>query len=156
MKIPTGDIDLNKVETGVPIIKPGDYEVKVSSMETVPTASGGERLKIRLSLEEEAHTRDGDPVSPGFPIFASASITPTDKYTLSDIVKMRLVPLMDCFLGERPKGGFDTDDFVGKVGRVRVIIRNDDVYGESNEVKAYLPQTKKGKRTRVTSDRDPF
>jgi hypothetical protein len=139
MKIPTGDVDLNKVETGIPILKPGDYDVKVVSMDPVPIKSGkdgDEMLRIKMTLEDHATSRDGEDIHPGFPIFARASLRPTEKY---DPVRRHLAPLMDCFLGHR-KSEFETEDFIGKVGRVRLIVRSDDTYGESNEVKAYIPK----------------
>jgi hypothetical protein len=46
---------------------------------------------------------------------------------------------MDAFLGARsPK--LNTEDFIGKTGVVRLKIRRDETYGESNEVKAYEPK----------------
>jgi hypothetical protein len=139
MKIPTGDVDLNKVETGIPILRPGDYDVRVASMEVVPTKAGDEQLKIKLTLEEDTQSQHGEHVGPGFPIFARAALKVTEKY---DPVKRHLVPLMDCFLGRRTTE-FETEDFIGQVGRIRLMVRNDDQYGESNEVRAYLPKNRR-------------
>ena len=136
MKINTGEVDLNKVETGIPILPPGDYDVKVVSMEVAPTKAGDEQIKIKFALEEPTHARDGEHIGAGFPVFARAALKTTDKY---DPVRRHLVPLMDCFLGQRPSE-FETEDFIGKVGKIRLMIRNDDQYGESNEVRAYIPK----------------
>lgn len=135
MKIATGDVDLNKVETGIPILSPGDYDVKVISMEVVRNkANDGDILDFKLGLVDSARARDGQTVNPNFPIFGRASLKVTDKY---DPVKRHLVPMMDCFLGTRP-AEFETDDFIGKEGRIRLSVRNDEVYGESNEIKGYV------------------
>lgn len=137
MKIDTGEVDLNSVETGIPILPPGDYDVRVVSMEVAPTKAGDEQIKIKFALEDGATARDGERVNPGFPVFGRAALKTTEKY---DPVKRHLVPLMDCFLGTRPTTGFETEDFIGKVGRIRLKIRHDDQYGESNEVAAYVPK----------------
>ena len=137
MKIPTGDVDLNKVETGIPIIAPCDVIVKVVEMGVVPTKAGDEMIRTKMLTDDVTYTREGEKINPGFPIFARASLKTTEKY---DPVKRHLVPMMDCFLGERPASGFETEDFIGKIGKIRLTIRSDDQYGESNEVKAYIPK----------------
>ena len=135
MKIATGEVDLNKVETGIPLLPPGDYEVKVVKMEVERNkANDGDLLNFKLVLVDPARSRDGEMLNPGFPIFGRASLKVTEKY---DPIKRHLVPLMDCFLGTRPQD-FETDDFIGKEGRIRVSVRNDEQYGESNEIKGYI------------------
>jgi hypothetical protein len=139
MKVDTGGIDLNKVETGIPILPAGDYNVKVESMESRPNKAGdSEVLWFKLVLEDNATSRDGETLHAGFPIFGRASLKVTEKY---DPIRRHLAPLMDCFLGFRTNE-FETEDFVGKSGRVRLQIRQDPEYGESNEIKSYI--AKKG------------
>jgi hypothetical protein len=137
MKIDTGGVDLNSVETGIPILPPGDYEVKIVSMEVQRNKAGdGDILNFKAVLLDGATARDGQHVNPDFPIFGRASLKSTEKY---DPVKRHLVPMMDCFLGRRPVE-FETEDFVGQTGKVRLSVRNDEQYGESNEIKSYIPK----------------
>ena len=69
-----------------------------------------------MVLEEAASDQHGEYVNPGFPVFARAALKVTDKY---DPVKRNLVPTDGCFLGHRP-AEFETEDFIGKVGRIRL------------------------------------
>jgi hypothetical protein len=137
MKIDTGDVDLTTVETGIPILRPGDYEVTIETMEVVSNKAGdGEILVFKAPLQNNEESRDGEVVHAGFPIFGRASLKETEKY---NPVKRHLVPLMDCFLGFRP-AAFETEDFIGKTGTVRLVISQDPQYGDRNEIKAYLPK----------------
>jgi hypothetical protein len=137
MKIDTGDVDLTTVETGIPILRPGDYEVSIETMEVVSNKAGdGEILVFRATLQNNEESRDGEVVHAGFPIFGRASLKKTEKY---DPVKRHLVPLMDCFLGVRARN-FETEEFIGKTGKVRLAISQDPQFGDRNEIKAYLPK----------------
>jgi hypothetical protein len=136
MEIEVPNVDLTTVETGIPLLADGLYEVRVEEMTVAPTKNGDSNmLNIKLSLEQSATTTGGESVSPGFPIYDRIWLGTTDKYTPAK----RLASLMDGFLGARsPK--LNTEDFIGKTGVVRLKIRRDETYGESNEVKAYEPK----------------
>jgi hypothetical protein len=46
---------------------------------------------------------------------------------------------MDCFIGQRaPK--LNPEELIGKNGSIRLRVRRDEQYGDSNEVKAYEPK----------------
>ena len=136
MDIEIPNIDLTTVETGIPILPPGLYEVKIESMEVKPTKAGDTNmLNIKYSLEQIATATNGEQVSPGFPIFDRIWLGTTEKYSPA----RALASIMDCFLGARTTK-FNTEDFIGKSGNVRLKIRNDETYGESNEIKAYEKQ----------------
>lgn len=133
MEIEIPNVDLTTVETGIPILSDGLYEVKVADLEIVPTKDGqGQLLSIKYTLEQHAQSVTGEAVAPGFPIYDRISLRITEKYTPAK----RLAALQDCFLSERtPK--LNTEDLIGKVGTIRLRIREDEKYGTSNEVKAY-------------------
>ena len=136
MEIEIPNVDLTSVETGIPILPAGLYEVKVESMELKPTKEGSTNmLNIKYSLEQNATATNGEQVSPGFPIFDRIWLGTTEKYSPA----RALASIQDAFLGSRtPK--FNTEDFIGKSGVVRLKVRNDEQYGESNEIKAYEPK----------------
>lgn len=133
MDIEVPNVDLTTVETGIPILKDGLYDVKLVEASVVPTKDGlGQLLNLKMALEQNAEDTDGNTITPGFPIFDRISLKTTEKYSPA----RRLAALMDCFLGARtPK--LNTIDLVGQTGSVRLKIREDERYGTSNEVKVY-------------------
>lgn len=136
MEIEIPNVDLTTVETGIPLLPEGLYEVQVETVEVKPTKDGrGQMLSLKYGLAEAAETVNGESVSPGFPIFDRVSLNVTEKYSPAK----RLAAIMDCFIGARtPK--LNTEDLIGKSGVVRLKIRRDEQYGESNEVKSYEPK----------------
>jgi len=136
------DVDLETVETGIPILKSGTYNVRVNSIEKKETKKGGHMLKIELLTLDEAETEGGEPVAVDFPLFDNIGITPTEKYT-PKMIGGKLAALMECFLGRRTKA-LDPEDFVNAEGRVRVIIEDSEQYGKSNRIKAYEPKKSGG------------
>ena len=136
MEIEIPNIDLTTVDTGIPLLPDGLYEVRVENASVEPSKDGSSQiLKLKYSLEQNATSIGGNEVNPGFPIFDRVSLKVTEKYNPA----RRLASLMDCFIGQRaPK--LNPEELIGKSGSVRLRIRRDENYGDSNEVKAYEPK----------------
>jgi hypothetical protein len=135
MKIEVPNVDLNTVETGIPLLPEGRYLVRIDGFEKKPSKDGqSENLNIKYTLSEPAKTIGGEDVAPGFPIFDLISLKVTDKYNPAK----RLAAIMDCF-AERASA-FETEDLLGKEGLVQLRIRTSEEYGDKNEVKNYIPQ----------------
>jgi len=133
MIIEIPNTDLTTVETGIPILEAGVYEVKVTKVEVRPSRDGkSENLHIQLALEQHATSLAGETVNPGFPLFARISLKATEKYNPG----RHLAALMDCFLPERT-AKFDTEALIGQTGNVKLSVRNDDQFGTSNEVQKW-------------------
>ena len=127
------NVDLTTVETGIPLLKEGLYDVRVDSMIIKPNkANDGEILETKMVLEQSGESVTGEEVKPGFPIFHRVSLKITEKYNPA----RNLAALQDCFLGGRA-AEFDTEEFIGKTGTVKLKIRRDEEYGDSNEVRSF-------------------
>jgi len=136
MELDIPDTDLTTVETGIPLLPDGFYEVRVETVEVKPTKAGDTNmLNLKFSLEQKATAIGGEEVNIGFPIFDRVWLGKTEKYSPAK----RLASIQDCFLGART-AKFNTEDLIGKAGSVRLKIRRDEQYGDSNEVKAYEPK----------------
>lgn len=136
MEIEIPNVDLTTVETGIPLLPDGLYEVRVETAEVTPSKDGQSNvLKLKYSLEQKATAIGGAEVGIGFPIFDRVSLKVTEKYNPA----RRLAGIMDCFIGSRT-ARLNSEDLIGKSGVVRLRVRHDEQYGDSNEVKAYEPK----------------
>lgn len=82
--------DLSGVDTSLPLIVDGIYELEVKEVKQEPTKDGAKQnLNITLVTVGDASTTRRDVVHAGFPLYRTISLTPTEKYT-ADMVRRGL------------------------------------------------------------------
>lgn len=74
-----GSEELANVDTSFPLLKPGQYEFVVDSVEIKDSNSGGKFISISAKLNEDAETTAGEPLKPGYPVRHMINLTPSQK-----------------------------------------------------------------------------
>lgn len=82
-------MDLNTVETSLPVLKPGTYEcrIAVSEIEQPTDPAKAASWHLRLETVGPATDVDGKPVDPGHPFFTQCQLAPTGKATMKMVVQ---------------------------------------------------------------------
>lgn len=135
------NVDLTTLDRSRKVVKGGTYDVTIQKIEvkdTNPTAKNpkkGKRIAITLALNTKAELNEGGGVvDPGFLIFDSISMTPTDKYNPLE----RLADIQLATYGAQ-KVGFKVPDYIGRRAMVKIKIEDSEDYGEQNRVTRWLP-----------------
>lgn len=142
---PTFDIlneDLSGVDTTLPLIVEGIYDLAVFKLSKDPSKDGTkENLNIVLHTTETANTTTRDTVQKGFPLFHVISLTPTEKYTVEQI-KRKLAEFTQA-VGVPSINPMES--IVGRVVRTKVIVEPErtnketgQTYDARNSVKMFL------------------
>lgn len=81
--------DLNTIETTLPIVTPGIYELRITKSEIINLNESTKVPSWKLTMETTAPTStvDGKPVDPGHPIFSQTQLAPTGKATQKMVVQ---------------------------------------------------------------------
>lgn len=131
--------DFSNVQTGIPLISKGLYEVEVLEITPKQNKKGtGVNLNIKLGLVNAANKHEGDgTVNPGFPLFDLISLTPTENYD----PRTRLAAFMECFLGRKDVPFNPLSQYIGLKGVVRVNISSSDEFGNQNRIQGYVKKS---------------
>lgn len=139
-------VDLNTVQTALPIVQKGTYEAVVSELHFDDNkAKTGKLLNIKLTLVTGARSEPDDKgnvreLSPGFPLFDRISAVRTFKEDGS--VKYDPLPRFAAFreaVTGNKAGAFNpVEQYIGKHVGVRVDAEDDAEYGRKNVVKRYV------------------
>lgn len=135
------NVDLTGIDRSRPIIKAGTYPVRITTIEvkeTKPTAknpAGGHRLAISLACETKVETDENVLLNPGFVLYDSISLSPTEKYNPLE----RLADIQLATAGVQTKG-FKPADYIGQVALIKVKIEESDEYGKQNRVARWVPK----------------
>lgn len=125
--------DLSGVDTSLPIIIEGMYDLEVFSIAKEPSKDGAkENINLVLHTTETASTTTRDVVQKGFPIFHTISITPTEKYSVEQI-KRKLAELTQA-VGVRSINPLEA--IKGRIVRTKIVIepeRTDKATGRTYE-----------------------
>ena len=85
-EIPMLDLDLNTLETSLPVIKPGIYELVIKNAEIIQPTVAGKAPALKLTMEsttplESVPDAEGKvtQVEVGHPFFAQTQLAPTGK-----------------------------------------------------------------------------
>lgn len=152
MNVPPMDTDLATVDTSMPLLADGTYDMKVEKAEIKPTSKGGSMIHLELSTTQPATGRTGQTLNAGVRVFTNVNTVPSGKATW-DQVKQSLGQLVQA--AAFPPGVAKLDNvpvwtpmLIGKVLPTKVIFRPARVdgasgkqYKESNEVAYFLKRT---------------
>ena len=124
--------DFTNVETGMPTIPKGLYEVEVLTA-TIDRnkKQTGSNANFKFGLTQPTTAEDGKAVNPGFPVFHVISLVKTDKYDpLQNIARF-----MECFTGTKSGKFLPVENFIGMKGNVRIDIDDNPEFGKRNIIK---------------------
>jgi hypothetical protein len=82
-------MDLNSIETSLPVIRSDIYECRIAKSEIVRAEDPAKADAWKLTLETTtpAVDKDGKPVEPGHPLFVQTQLKPTGKSTMKMVVQ---------------------------------------------------------------------
>lgn len=88
-EIPLLDLDLNTIETKLPVVKPGIYECRIAKSEVVKADDPSKADAWKLTIETTGPTVsvDDKPVDPGHPFFLQTQLRPTGKATMKMVAQ---------------------------------------------------------------------
>ena len=135
-------VDLTTVQTALPILKKGTYEVVVAELSiTENKAKTGNLLNIKFTLVNPAQDENGKEVHPGFPLFDRISLVRTFK---EDGVTVKYDPLQnlkrfrEAVTGDKGGVFMPLEQYNGKKLGVRVDVEDDATFGRKNSVDKYI------------------
>lgn len=140
-------VDLNTVQTALPILKKGVYEVLVSEVSFVPNkAQTGQVFNIKFTLVNPAEGEPDDKGNPrtinaGFPLFDRISAVRTFK---EDGVTVKYDPLQnfarfkEAVTGTKEGSFMPIEQYQGKRLGVRVGVEDDAQFGRKNTIEKYI------------------
>jgi len=102
----------------------------------------GQQILIKLSLEQDAKSIDGEDVHPGFTLYHritlfNSDVTEDKQKQSREISLQALARFQEGVLGK--KGAWSPSDYIGKPAIAKVAVRPArDQFEESNDVKGYV------------------
>ena len=148
---PPLDMDLNSVDTSLPIIQDSDtiQEVQVAECTVGTSKSNLPMLKLRLDTIAPTTSTEGKPLGPGIPVFETLMLQPSGKSDWG-MVTRNVGAVVQGLLGRPVQWG----DFVanaatllqGQTGRVKIGVepagtdKNGKAFKAKNVIKLWLPK----------------
>lgn len=136
-------VDLSTVETNVPVIIDGIYEVTVAELTIRPNKdNSGQVLSMKFALAQPAPARQGDKetqVNPGFPLFHTVSL----KRTFKDDGEVKYEPLTqltnfrEAVIGEKAGQFMPLEQYIGRSLAVQTRIQDDPKFGMSARIQKF-------------------
>lgn len=135
------DVDLNQVDTSIPVIKPGLYDMEVADITKEENKDKtGYNLKVKFVTKEPAksHKDEEQEINAGFPLFKYYPLQKKEGGSDKFDWRVGLAQLIDACLGtemgNRP--GFNASELLNKTVRVAVAVSvNKDTEQPQNEIK---------------------
>lgn len=135
--------DMSGVSTKYPLIEPGLVTLRIVSFKQNEKEKEG---KVQKSLVVELETVNNEKefekpdstIGAGHKLRNNILLTESGKWTLESS-KKALATLMEAALGNHD-GAFNTEALLGKEVIAKVGVRQSDEFGDSNEIKRFLPQ----------------
>lgn len=127
--------DLTQVSSKLPLVKEGVYDVRIAEMKVEDNkAKDGKILKVKLTLETNAESTEGETISMGYPLFDNISLKMTEKYD----PRKRLREIMDAT--KLVEAQFLPEKFIGQVCCVNVKVEIDPTgqYDPQNRIRRYV------------------
>lgn len=137
--IPFLDEDMSKVPTSRPLLPAGVYdliidEVKIEPGKTDPSKAN---LNVVFKTISPAVSTDNEALNPGFQVYHTISLTPTEKYPESSI-KREIAKFLEGVEGAATRL-HPIERFKGKAARVTLRIDDgNDKFDPSNRIKNFL------------------
>jgi len=137
------DDDLTTVDTSMPLLQPGLYDLKIVKAALGDTKDHtAKQLKLELATTQPAVSEKGEDLSPGVRVFHRIMTTPKGEITMEQI-KRRLGALVQAAGMPRGTGYSNLDQWIktleGKLVACKVSINaGDEQYDPSNEIKSFI------------------
>jgi hypothetical protein len=143
-------VDLSTVQTALPVVAPGVYEVLVAELAFAANkANTGQLLNIKLTLVNPAKSIADDKgvvrdINVGFPIFDRISAVRTFKED-GTTVKYDPLPRFAAFregvTGDKAGLFMPIEQYIGRKVGIRIAVEDDAEFGTKNVVKKYIKAT---------------
>ena len=135
-------VDLNTVQTALPIVQKGVYEAIVAELKFDENkAKTGQLLNIKLTLTTTAKAEDGKELNAGFPIFDRISAVRTfkdDGVTVKYDPLPRFAAFREGVTGSKAGAFMPIEQYIGRKVGIRLDVEDDAEFGRKNVVKRYV------------------
>lgn len=132
--------DLSSVDVSRPMLAAGVVELVVSDLKVEPNKDGTKQnLNMVLKTTSNERSSRGDTLSPGFTLFHTVSLTPTEKYT-AERIGQSLKGIRLAATGESGGTFAPIDQYIGKTLTAKVYVEEDKngVYPAQNRIKSFV------------------
>ena len=132
--------NLTDVDISRPMLAAGVVDLVVSEMKVEPNKTGDKQnLNIVFKTVNNERSVKGDTLNPGFTLFHTVSLTPTEKYTV-DRIGQSLKSIRVAATGDTSGSFAPVDQYVGKVLTAKVYVEEDKngVYPAQNRIKQFV------------------
>jgi len=114
------DEDLQNISTSAPILRPGVYTLALHEVEVKENAKGtGKNLNLVFVTVDPAFTLDDKELKPGYKVFHTVSLVPTDKYD----PKQNLAKLKLSLTGNKAGAFGDPSQYIGLTCNVQMAVQ---------------------------------
>lgn len=132
------DGDFSSIPTGMPLLKPGLYELEVVECAfKVNKAGDGQNLNFKYSLTQPAVDINDKPVNPGFPVFDLISLKPTEKYD----PRPKIAEFLEAAYGTKGRPFNPPESHIGEKVMARLSVEKSDQYGDKNRISRYVKKS---------------
>lgn len=87
MTAPPLDMDLNSIDTSIPLLEDGIYDLQVAKVEKAKSKSGGDMLKLDYVTTAPAMSRSKDQLGAGIHVFDQCMLAPSGKSDWGMVVR---------------------------------------------------------------------
>lgn len=137
--------DLTDVSTEFPLYAPGQYAVRIESMERKPTKKGGEQLVLKMSIEQDvvthatADSKGGVSLPAGQPLYHRINLYPKG-HEYAEFMLKGLKQIQEAFHPGQTGPFGSLVSYLGNIAIARVDVEEaKGEYGASNRVKKFIP-----------------
>lgn len=133
------DIDLSQVDTSIPVLNKGIYDLKISGITREENKDKtGYNLKVKFTTTEPATSTNDKEIAPGFPMFKYYPLQKkqggSDKFDFRIGLASLIDACLGCMMENRPK--FNSGELINKTVRANIaVVENKDDGTFQNEIK---------------------
>jgi hypothetical protein len=142
---PPLDLDLNTVDTSMPLLAKGIYDLQVTKVEKKKTSKGGDMLAIELSTTAPSKSVKDEDLGIGIKVFYNLNLSVSGKATW-DIIKRNVAAVVQAAQVQTNWGEFTNNPAIlqGRIVRCSVDVapagvdKNGKAYREKNEILVFM------------------
>ena len=119
---PPLDLDLNSIDTSMPLLAEGIYDLVVAGVTSKSTAAGSPMLSLDLVTAAPAQAQDGSQLGAGIHVFHNINLQPSGKSTW-EIVARNIAEVVQSLGVQTTYGDLTANPqmLVGKTARAKVV-----------------------------------
>ena len=84
---PPLDLDLNTVDTSLPLLAPGIYDLQIAKVEPKQSKAGAAMFSLDLVTTGPAESQEGTQLGAGIHVFSNLNIAPSGKSTWEIVIR---------------------------------------------------------------------